>query len=278
MNTAPDRTKLTEYALIGMPTRPMRFNVNHWHMANVEAYRNITAQQKLADRILAEADRIIDQTEDNTLKHKLEVDHQLDVKIKDIEFRKEQLEWQKKQLDEEIDCLKVYMMRVVDAQKNLGHKALDICRKCIVLREGRIGIDLCKDEVDVELEHEEMMIKAVQRMLIRIKEQVKEQMRRLRAMVYSIVRDLEDKSNVLSIDKHNLSLNEKNTCLAIYHGSLPLDPATITQEEWAAHTAAAIEQADKELASGRPLRAYIDVILKQIIDDLWRQYDTVNSA
>lgn len=97
--------------------------------------------------------------------------------------------------------------------------------QCFINREGRIGIDLCKDEVDTELEHEEMMIQAVQRMLIRIKEQVKEQMRRLRAMVYSLTRDLEDKSNVLSIDKHNLSLNEKSTCLSIYHGSLPLDPA-----------------------------------------------------
>lgn len=53
---------------------------------------------------------------------------------------------------------------------------------------------------------------------------------------------------------------------------------TITQEEWAAHTAEGITKADKELASGRPLRAYIDVVLKQIIDDLWRQYDLVNSA
>lgn len=85
-----------------MPTRPMRFNVSHWHIANVESYRNVTAQQKLADRILAEADRLIDETEDDTIKRKLEVDHQLDVKIKDVEFRKEQLEWQKKQLDEEV--------------------------------------------------------------------------------------------------------------------------------------------------------------------------------
>lgn len=90
---------------------------------------------------------------------------------------------------------------------------------CIFIqREGRIGIDLCKDEVDVELEHEEKMIVAIQRMLIRVKEQVKEQMRRLRAMVYTIVKDLDDKSMSLAIDRMNLQLNEKSSGLCTNQG------------------------------------------------------------
>lgn len=38
-------------------------------------------------------------------------------------------------------------------------------------------------------------------------------------------RDLEDKSNVLKIDGHNLALKETSLNLSMYHGYTPLDPA-----------------------------------------------------
>jgi hypothetical protein len=39
-----------------------------------------------------------------------------------------------------------------------------------------------------------------------------------------------------------------------------------------------IQDAQKELVSGRPLRAYVDVILNQVIEDLWKQYGICNEA
>ncbi|XP_014261958.1 tektin-1 [Cimex lectularius] len=265
-------------ALAPLPRRPPRFTLEEWHLTNISRFKDILAQQKLADRMLTEAERVIDLTTDSTVKNKLEVEHQLTVKIRDIEFKAEQIQSQKKNIDIEIEALKTYSIRLEDAQANLGHKALEICKKCIVLREGRLGVDLCIDEVDLALANEMHVIKNVQGMMMRLREQVKEQVRRLRAMNYSLSRDLEDKNNVVNIDKHNLTLNEKSMCLSIYHGSARLDPASITQDEWEGHTIDTIEKAGKELNAGRPLRAYIDVILQQIIEDLWKQYDIVNAA
>ena len=88
-----------------------------------------------------------------------------------------------------------------------------------------MGFDLCHDEVEIELIREIQIIKGVQGMIIKLLEQVKEQIRRLRAMNYTLKIDLEDKGNVLLIDKHNARLKETDLNLSIYHGKLPLNPA-----------------------------------------------------
>lgn len=52
----------------------------------------------------------------------------------------------------------------------------------------------------------------------------------------------------------------------------------MTAEEWELFTRQNIERAAKEINSARPLRAFVDTLLKQVIDDLWNQYNTVNEA
>lgn len=52
----------------------------------------------------------------------------------------------------------------------------------------------------------------------------------------------------------------------------------VTAEEWEQFTRQNIERAAKEITSARPLRAYVDTILKQVIEDLWNQYNVVNDA
>jgi hypothetical protein len=64
----------------------------------------------------------------------LQVDHQLEVKIQDIDFVKEELAKQKKEMDLEVEALETYRARVVDAHKSLEVGALAIVQKCIVLR------------------------------------------------------------------------------------------------------------------------------------------------
>lgn len=53
---------------------------------------------------------------------------------------------------------------------------------------------------------------------------------------------------------------------------------TITQEEWIAQTQKNIDAAAKELLVGKPLRAYVDTLLNQMVEDLRTQYDNVNKA
>lgn len=76
-----------------------------------------------------------------------------------------------------------------------------------------------------ELLKEIEIIEGAQKLLIRTLEQANEQIRRLRSTIYFMDRDLEDKDNVLKIDKHNFILNETSLNLSMYHGFAPLDPA-----------------------------------------------------
>lgn len=52
----------------------------------------------------------------------------------------------------------------------------------------------------------------------------------------------------------------------------------MTGEEWALYTQQTIDRAAKELVSGRPIRSYINQLLKQVIEDLWKQYYVTNDA
>lgn len=96
--------------------------------------------------------------------------------------------------------------------------------------------------------------------------------------MYIIDRDLEDKQNVLKLDEHNASLKHTSLNLSIYYGFAPLDPANVTENEWEEFTKENIEKTFKELGSARQLRTYVNILLKQVIDDLKAQYSNVNNA
>ncbi|XP_022914995.1 tektin-1 [Onthophagus taurus] len=264
--------------VVAVPPPPPRFSLNEWYLNNRQRYRACEDQQALADKILAECERVRDEVKERTLLNKREVDHKINEKIQDIEFNKHEIDRQRKVVCSEIECLTLYKERIMDAMASLKDQSMRICKKCLIFREGRIGIDLCHDDVERELLKEIDVIEGANKLLVRVLEQANEQVRRLRSTIYFMDRDSEDKDNVLKIDGHNLSLNENSMNLSLYYGYSPLDVATITVEEWEIATTKNIERAAKEINSARPLRAYVDVILKQVIDDLVGQYHTVNDA
>lgn len=80
--------------------------------------------------------------EEITSLNKRETDHKLEEKLKDIEFNKGEIEKQRKDVCTEIDNLLTYSERIMDAMASLKEQALKICKKCLLFREGRLGIDL----------------------------------------------------------------------------------------------------------------------------------------
>ncbi|KAK4876143.1 hypothetical protein RN001_012565 [Aquatica leii] len=261
-----------------VPPPPTRFTLNEWYLNNRVQTRQILEQERLADKILAECNRKIEVLTEITATNKLEVDHKIQEKIQDITFVNNEILKQRKEVCSEIENLTIYNERIMDALHNLQQRVLAICQKCLIFREGRVGIDLCQDDVQRELQKEAETIESGQIMLRRMLEQANEQVRRLRSTTYFMDRDLEDKSNVLKIDGQNLMINEKSLNLSMYHGFTPLDPANITAEEWERFTMENIVKSSKEINSARSLRTYIDILLKQVIEDLENQYHAVNEA
>jgi tektin-1 len=85
-----------------------------------------------------------DQVAEITLLNRREADHKLDEKLKDIQFNIDEIQKQRKEVCIEIDSLTTYSERILDAMESLKEQSLKICKKCVILREGRIGIDLVR--------------------------------------------------------------------------------------------------------------------------------------
>ncbi|XP_026466605.1 tektin-1-like isoform X2 [Ctenocephalides felis] len=264
--------------LEAIPPPPAKYTLDDWYFDVRQKYRRTEDQQQLADRVLSESDRIRDETTESSERNKKEVDHRISEKIKDIEFFKKEVERERKECMIEIEALTTYRNRLIQALNALSETALKQCRKCIILREGRLGIDLCQDDVERELRKEIEVIQGAQCLLQRTMEEANEQIRRLRSTVYFLDRDHEDKTAALRIDQYNKSLNNNSMALSIYEGTQPLNPATITYEEYVDYTCKNIDRGAKEINSGRIMRSYVDTLLKQVTTDLMEQYNRVNEA
>lgn len=120
-----------------------RFTITEWYLNNRQRYRACDDQQALADKVLAESDRVREQTDEETKLNKREVDHHLGQKIQDIEFMKGEIDKQRKEVVKEMDNLTLYADRINDAVRCID-ECYNICKKCIIMREVRLGIDLVK--------------------------------------------------------------------------------------------------------------------------------------
>ncbi|CAG9832653.1 unnamed protein product [Diabrotica balteata] len=252
------QTNLYHQSLVVIPPPPSKFSLSEWHLNNIFRDRICLDQQKLADSVIAENDRAIDEVQDRTDLNKREVDHHLKEKLTDVEFIQSEIEKQRKEISafylsitnsfvvpiefcyrpifferpndrrlggppnerwkddveqiclefryndakwehkilrdggiveglrfrfsnvcKEEENLQTYMERIKDCLEACQKNGLEIVRKCIILREGRIGIDLCFDDVDKELRKELSVLDGGISLLQRTLEESNEQKRRI---------------------------------------------------------------------------------------------------
>lgn len=155
--------------------------------------------------------------------NKAKTEHKLQEKVEDIKFYKSEILKQRKDVCAEVDNLVICNDRITSVINSIDSNAMAICKKCIAFRENRMGIDLCRDDTERELLKETEVIEGCRRLLKGTLQQASEQLRKLRATIYFMDRDLEDKENVLKIENWNLSLKEFSSNLSMYHGFTPLN-------------------------------------------------------
>lgn len=91
-----------------------------------------------------------------------------------------------------------------------------------------MGIDLVHDDVEKNLLKEREVIQGAGNLLDRILKETCEQIRKLKATLYHIDHDLENKESNLRIDRRNVTLKETDFNLSIYHGTSCLDKSCVT--------------------------------------------------
>lgn len=75
-------------------------------------------------------------------------------------------------------------------------------------RERRLGVDLVHDDVEKNLLKERKTIQTADNLLSRVSEETCEQIRKLKATLHCIDRDLENKKCNLRIHRHAISLKK----------------------------------------------------------------------
>lgn len=84
-----------------------KYSVKDWSYNNQLKSRISCDQQKLADRVICESERVIDETKETTSKFKKETDYRLEERVSHIAFTVEELREQKKFGEREQEILKV---------------------------------------------------------------------------------------------------------------------------------------------------------------------------
>lgn len=158
--------------------------------------------------------RVVEDINDNTRNWKLEVEHHMKERATEIRFLCDELNKQKKTALLEVESISVYRDRLQNGIDFLKGKSLSICQRCLVLREGRLSVDLCNDDVDRNLLREMKVIKGCQTLLDKTMAEATEQLRKLRSTMYLLDKDLAQKDKSLLIDEKNLRLRENQDDLS----------------------------------------------------------------
>ena len=147
----------------------------------------------------------------------------LDQRLKDITYWKQELEDKLDGVFKEIDSLEAYKRRVERAIESI-QEPLHIAQTCLANREKRYEIDLVHDNVQKELIKEVEIESGAHSLLVRLLEQVVEQLRLNRKAKYNLEQDLKNKFNAQSIDGHVQNLSLTSPSLYLKNGAAKIEP------------------------------------------------------
>lgn len=105
-----------------------------WQYINELEITAAEKQQEIAHRLILEADQLMKQAKDTVLKNELEIDHRSKININDVKFKCNEIESQKRHVEEEIEFLLCYQTRIEKFNKTFSSNALDAIAECLKQR------------------------------------------------------------------------------------------------------------------------------------------------
>ncbi|NWR60558.1 TEKT1 protein, partial [Bucorvus abyssinicus] len=256
---------------------PPKFHPSEWDIAHKMQCVSTESQKSRSERITAESQRLLDEIEKTTQKTRSDVNKKIEQRQEDIKFWKQELDNKLEEIVHETEVLLTFKTRLEKSLENCK-EPLIIAQKCLLNREKRRGIDLVHDEVEHELVKEAEVLQGVIALLGRTLEQTNEQIRLNRAAKYNLEMDLKDKFTALMIDDYCASLTNNSPDMRYADEPVKIEGNFVSPEDWRDFSNVNIEKADKQRNNSLALRALIDSILSETVNDMRRQCETVNAA
>lgn len=123
------------------------YTPNQWRTSNIQNVTNGERERATAERLRDECARLRTETAIRTNRTQLDVNNKLDGRITDVNFWKEELNRQHREIVEEIKMLQQFIGRLERALA-ATEKPLNVTRQNLDYRTRRVKIDLVHDNVE----------------------------------------------------------------------------------------------------------------------------------
>ncbi|NXK52571.1 TEKT1 protein, partial [Chauna torquata] len=254
---------------------PPKFHPSEWHVANKMECASTESQKSSSERVIAESQRLVDEIEKTTQKTRSDVNKKIAQRLEEIKFWRQELDNKLEQLVNETEVLLTFKIRLEKALESCK-EPLVIAQRCLLSRQRRAGIDLVHDEVEQELVKEVEVLQGVIALLERTLEQTNEQIRLNRSAKYNLEMDLKDKFTALMIDNYCASLTNNTPDVIYADNRVKIEGNFVSPEDWIDFSNINVEKADKQRNNSLALRALIESILSQTVNDIRKQCEMVN--
>ncbi|XP_069646877.1 tektin-1 isoform X3 [Haliaeetus albicilla] len=235
------------------------------------------SQKSRSERTIAESRRLLDEIEKSTQKTQSDVNKKIEQRQEEIKFWRQELDNKLEQIVHETEVLLTFKTRLEKSLESCK-EPLVIAQKCLLNRQRRAGIDLVHDEVEQELVKEAEVLQGVIALLERTLEQTNEQIRLNRSTKYNLEMDLKDKFTASMIDDYCASLTNNTPDIRYADNAVKIEGNFVSPEDWIDFSNINVEKADKQRNNSLALRALIDSILSQTVNDMRKQCEMVNVA
>lgn len=256
---------------------PTKYSPYEWHKSNHKNYNNAEQERASAERLQSEGARLTDETDEITRFTQEDVNKKLAQRLRELNFWKDEVQSQLQSVDNEIDTLLKYKGSLENSLESTEHPQ-SVTTSCLTYRQGREGIDMVHDDVEINLLKEGEVIEGVRSVLVRTLEQTIEQIRRLRSAKYFLQKDVADKNAAISIDNTCHNLNNKDSDIHLYDGVTQELVTSVTPADWSNYSDANIKKAECEKQASVTLRSVISGVIEQTRNDLLKQCRNVDLA
>ncbi|KAM8962225.1 tektin-4 [Pelodytes ibericus] len=279
-HTVQEAVNTGQHSSSGLATsgfRTAKYLLEEWQQGNYTTYYQGFSDRDSSERVRYEAKQLAAETEACAQRTQADSTKKLGERLLDIHF------W-KSELAREIGDLTAETQLLVQQKERL-ERALDateipfsIATDNLQCRERRVGTELVRDGVEVELLQEVELIRNIQELLKRTLEQTIQQIRLNRDAKETLEMDWSDKVEAYEIDEKCGRYNNQSTQIQFHHNSSKYEDNTTNPETWAQYSHDNIYKAERERMASINLRSLIDNILQDTAEDLRSQCASVDSA
>ncbi|PVD34836.1 hypothetical protein C0Q70_06115 [Pomacea canaliculata] len=258
-----------------MGFRSAKYNPSEWHEGNYSKYYQSFVDRDNAERVRHESKRTRNETEATTNNTQADVTKKLAERCKDIQFWKNELEREIRDVIDETALLLDLKKRLENALRTT-EIPLHIATDNLNCRQRRQGLDLVQDDVEISLLKEVEIINNVQDLLRNCIAQAEKQIRLNRDAKQILEMDWSDKKEALEIDTASGTLRNHHTNKQFHDGAAKFEEIQSTPETWAQYTHDNIARAEHERMASIQLRTLIENVFEDTSRDMREQCDTVN--